>query len=192
MDTTRVSLLMRVKDRNDTSAWREFDRIYRPMLHRFARECGLSNSDADDVVQQSMTTLVDYVERFEYDPKKGRFKGLLRTIAKNNVAKRMRKKRPQEAESQHFKRPQGREADPEEIFDRLWLNEHLAYCLKQVRTEVKESTYKAFVRYVLEEQPVEEICADLDITPNQVHKAKWRITQKIEEKLQAIVGETEL
>ena len=36
MDTTRPSLLLRIRDRGDAGAWRTFDAIYRPMLYRFA------------------------------------------------------------------------------------------------------------------------------------------------------------
>ena len=109
MDTTRKSLLIRVKNRGDSEAWREFDGIYRPMLHRFARQCGVTDADADDVVQQSMAALANHIQKFDYDPRKGRFKGFLKTIAKNNVYKRSRRKRPQEADSRDFKRPQERE-----------------------------------------------------------------------------------
>ena len=34
MNTTRASLLARLKDLDNTVAWQEFDGLYRPMLQR--------------------------------------------------------------------------------------------------------------------------------------------------------------
>ena len=51
MDTTRASLLLRIKDTRNTHAWAEFDAIYRPMLYRFARARGLDDAAAEDLVQ---------------------------------------------------------------------------------------------------------------------------------------------
>lgn len=192
MDTTRHSLLIRVKDREDSIAWREFDAIYRPILNRYAKQFGLSDADAEDITQQCMTSLIDYVGKFEYDPQKGRFKGLLRRIAKNNVLKRVRKKQEQIADSQHFKQPQQREDSPEEVFEKVWLEQHLAHCLKLIRPKVHETTYRAFVMNVLEERPTDEICKELGVTASQIHKAKWRITQMIDENLTRILGDVEL
>lgn len=191
MDTTRKSLLLRVKDKGDTLAWREFDAIYRPMLRRFTRRCGLSDADAEDITQQCMLSLMEHISRFDYDPEKGRFKSYLRTIAINYVRKRHRKKREKEAVSQDLKKTQHREPSPEAVFEKLWLDEHLKHCLSLIKPEVEESTFKAFCLYVLKEKSVEDVCKELGITPNQVYKSKWRITPKLHEKMHEILGQSE-
>ena len=99
--------------------------------------------------------------------------------------------RPQTAESQDFKRDQAREQPPEEMFDKLWMEEHLKRCLMLVRNEVEEATFTAFRLYVIEERPVEEVCKDLNMTTNQLYKVKWRLIQKLGEKMKELMADAE-
>ncbi len=191
MQTTRASLLVRIKDRRNSAAWREFDAIYRPMLHRFAMSRGLDDASADDVVQQCMTAIHEHIDGFEYDPAKGRFKGWLRTLVNNRVRNLLRDRHDRPAESQDFKRDQDREQSPEEAFDNLWMEEHLKHGLRMVREEIDEATFQAFQSYVMEEQPVEKVCEAMKISANQLYKIKWRVTQRLSEKMKELLGEDE-
>jgi RNA polymerase sigma-70 factor (ECF subfamily) len=189
MQTTRASLLVRIKDRRNSAAWGEFDAIYRPMLHRFAMSRGLDDAAAEDVVQQCMTAIQEHIEGFDYDPTKGRFKGWLRTLVNNRVRNWARDRHERPAESQDFKRDQAREPSPEEAFDNLWMEEHLRHALRLVRDEVDQTTFKAFQHYVMEEQPAEKVCEELKVTANQLYKIKWRLTQQLGEKMKELLGE---
>ena len=189
VDTTQASLLGRIKDRADSAAWREFDAIYRPMLHRFAMASGLDNAEAGDVVQHCMAAISRHIDGFEYDPGRGRFRSWLRTLVNNRVRNIARDRHDLQAESQDFKRPQRRETTPEEHFDRLCWQEHLNHCLDRVRSEVEELTFEAFQAYVIDEQPVDQVCATLNMTPNQVRLIKWRLTNKLRHHMMLLLGE---
>lgn len=189
MDTTRPSLLLRLKDRRDTTAWRTFDEIYRPMLQRFASACGLSHSDAEDVVQQCMIAIGEHIEGFEYDPAKGRFKGWLRTMVNNKVRNLVRDRRDYPADNGEFSGLASREESPEEVFDRMWMQQHLWQCLNLLRGEVDESTFRAFVMHVIDERSVEEVCHELGMKPNLVYTIKWRMTERVAAKMAELLGE---
>lgn len=189
MNETRVSLLLRIKDDRDSNAWQEFDTIYRPMLYRFAKAYGAHDSDAEDVVQQCMGAIHAHIKEFEYDPSKGRFKGWLKTLVNNRMRNRFRKQKEEIARTQHFAGLQSPESNPESMFDKIWMDEHLKHALKVVRRDVEEKTFKAFVMYVIEEKPVEEVCTALDLNQNQVHKAKYRLTRKLAEVMATLTGE---
>ncbi|HPF41172.1 MAG TPA: sigma-70 family RNA polymerase sigma factor [Phycisphaerae bacterium] len=190
MDTTRVSLLLRIKDRQDASAWREFDAIYRPMLRKFALAYGADATEAEDVVQHCMTAIHEHIDRFEYDPAKGRFKGWLKTLVNNRIRNLLRKRRERVARTGEFAAiPADSDDDPESLFEKIWLDQHLRHALKLVRREVEEKTFNAFVDYVIRERPVEEICAEYNLNPNQVHKSKYRLTKKLAEKMATLTGE---
>lgn len=191
MQTTRASLLVRVKDKKDSAAWREFDGIYRPMLHRFATARGLDHASAEDVVQHCMAAIAGHIASFDYDPRKGRFKGWLRTLVNNRVRNLLRNRHEEVAESKDFKRDQQQEPSPEAVFDRLWMEEHLRHCLQLVRDEVGLSTIQAFQHYVVEEWPVERVCEEMKMTANQVYKIKWRVTQKLSEKMKELLEGSE-
>ncbi|HUN82661.1 MAG TPA: sigma-70 family RNA polymerase sigma factor [Phycisphaerae bacterium] len=189
MQTTRASLLLRIKDRRDDTAWRQFDEIYRPMLYHFALSRGLKDAEAEDVVQYCMAAVQEQIHAFDYDPTKGRFKGWLRTLVNNRIRNLLRGKHEQPAESGVFQRPADQET-PEEEFDRLWMVEHLKHALRAVQAEVGDTAFQIFQLYVMEQQPVEEICSKLSVNANQVHKTKFRLTKKLAEKLAELGEET--
>lgn len=189
LDTTRASLLLRVRNHDDASAWSEFDSLYRPMLRRFAAAFGLDPAGADEVAQDCMAQIAQHIQQFEYDPTKGRFKGWLRTVLNNAVRKRLRDRHEFEAETHHFDGAASPEPAPDDVFEDLWMTEHLRFCLKQLRREVEESSYQAFQMHVLEQHSVEEVCKQLSMTPNQLYKIKWRVTQRIGEKMKELLCE---
>jgi RNA polymerase sigma-70 factor (ECF subfamily) len=187
MDTTRPSLLLRIRDQADTQAWRIFDAIYRPMLCRFARAAGLSDADAEDIAQQCLTTVARRIGEFAYDPQKGRFKSWLRTMVNNRVRNLLRDRREHQAGPRQFERVQEREPSPDEVFDKIWMEEHLWHCLRELRAEVGETTYKAFQSYVIEQCPVEKVCSELNITPSNLYTIKWRMTERVAAKMKELL-----
>lgn len=189
MDTTRASLLIRIRDKQDSAAWEEFDAIYRPMLRRFAKARGLADAQADDVVQQCLTAVSENIEKFQYDPSKGRFKGWLRALANNHIRNLFRKREEKQADSAVFRSMGDSEDGPEELFDQIWRREHLRHCLELVRADVKEATYRAFMAYVINEEPVEKVCSEMKMTRSHVQLIKWQLTRKLAEKMKMIVGE---
>lgn len=189
MDTTRASLLMRIKDPANATAWRDFDAIYRPMLHRFATLRGLDDSTAEDVVQHCMASVHQHIRSFEYDPSRGRFKSWLRTMVNNRIRNLHRDRHEDEAKTQDFRRSQDREPSPEEAFDKLWMEEHLRHAMEELHKEVGDSTYAAFTAYAIDGKPVEDVCKQYEMTANQLYKIKWRLTQRLSEMLKNLIGE---
>lgn len=189
MDTTRPSLLLRLKDPRDAAAWEVFDHIYRPMLIRYARACGVTPTDAEDIVQQCMSAISTHIGGFEYDPGRGRFKGWLRTMVNNKVRNLHRDRRDRGVESDELDGLASKENAPDEEFDRLWKQEHLWHCLRQLRGEVEETTYRAFEAYVIEQRPVNEICTELGIKPNLIYTIKWRMTERVADKMRELLGD---
>lgn len=189
MDTTHASLLMRVRAPQDTAAWREFDEIYRPMLFRFALACGLKHADAEDVVQACLEATMRHIASFEYDPSRGRFRGWLKTMVNNRVRTLLRDRHDAQADTHAFNRQDTREDAPEDMFDRIWRQEHLRHCMDRVKAEVEESSFQAFHALVIEERSVEQVCADFKMTANQVYLIRWRLTNKIRKHMEAILGQ---
>ncbi|RIK68868.1 MAG: hypothetical protein DCC65_01685 [Planctomycetota bacterium] len=189
MDTTRASLLLRIKDPADATAWRDFDAIYRPMLKRFATMRGLEHAAAEDVVQHCMVAVYEHIRGFEYDPKKGRFKGWLRTLVNNRVRNLHRNRHEDEARTQDFRRDQERELAPDEAFERVWMEEHLRHAMQLLRKEAGDAAYAAYTAYAIDGKPVEEVCKQFDLTANQLYKLKWRLTQRLSEMLKELLGD---
>ena len=82
---TRVTLLTRIRDGRDSDAWREFVHIYGPVVYRFARNRGLQDADAADLMQDVLRSVARNAHRMEYDPARGTFRGWLYTVTRNKI-----------------------------------------------------------------------------------------------------------
>jgi RNA polymerase sigma-70 factor (ECF subfamily) len=191
VDTTRPSLLIRIRNRGDHSAWSEFDSIYRPLLRRFARARGLSETETDEIAQQCMAAVDRYIGSFQYDPKRGRFKSWLATMVGNRVKNALRDRRDAQARTGDLAELREQGSSPEEMFDTLWRQEHLRHCLRMVKAEVEESTFDAFVAHVIEERSIEDVCREFAMTRNQVHAIKSRMTRRLRRRMVDLLGEEE-
>jgi RNA polymerase sigma-70 factor (ECF subfamily) len=179
--------LLHIRDHSDSGAWSTFDAVYRPMLQRFAQARGLSPADAEEIAQQCLTTVADRIAEFSYDPQKGRFKGWLRTLVNNRVRNLLRDRREQQGQTADFADAQQREPSPDEAFDRVWMEEHLWHCLRELRSEVEETTFRAFQAYVIEQRPIADVCAELKLTPNNVYTIKWRLTERVAARMRELL-----
>lgn len=189
MDDTRPSLLIRVRDPRDGEAWRQFDELYRPLIVRFARAAGLPAADADDLGQECLTELVRRLPQFEYDRARGGFRRWLRVFVRYRVRNYFRKRREQNARTGDFTRPQDRESSPSQVWERIWLQEHMHYCLEQIRDEFEPQTYAAFKHYVLDEWPVSRVCEALGVNANQVYIAKSRVAARLRVVMAELLGD---
>jgi len=164
--------------------------LYRPMLVRFARARSVTEQDAEDIAQQCLESISKHIRSFEYDRQRGGFKRWLHTLVNNRVRNLLRQRRERVAESADFKRPQERERPPEEIWEQLWLQEHVRYCLAKIRERVEDRTFRAFEFRTLREWPVDRVCQVLDMTPEQVHVAKSRVTRHLREMMSEMLAGT--
>ncbi|HVP11754.1 MAG TPA: sigma-70 family RNA polymerase sigma factor [Phycisphaerae bacterium] len=187
MDTTRPSLLYRLADRSDANAWRTFDAIYRPMLRRFARRWGLGEEDVEDVVQHCMVAVLDHISDFRYDPARGRFKGWLRTLVNNRIRDLLRDRHEWPAGTGYLSAQPDGGPSPDEAFEQIWMEEHLAHCLREISGEVEERTFQAFWQLVMEQKSVEEVSAALGLQPNNLYTIKWRLTERVAARMKELV-----
>src|SRR5260221_2934833 len=79
---TRVSLLGRLKDWGDQQSWQEFFDIYHRLIQSVALKAGLTQSEAQDVVQETILTVAKKIGDFRSDPAKGSFKGWLIVVTR--------------------------------------------------------------------------------------------------------------
>ncbi|MCP4784865.1 MAG: sigma-70 family RNA polymerase sigma factor [Fuerstiella sp.] len=85
-NTASASLIRRVKSR-DQDAWRRLVKIYGPLVYRWARQSGLQEADANDVVADVLVDVVKGVERFQDDGKSHSFRRWLRTVSSRKISK---------------------------------------------------------------------------------------------------------
>src|SRR5205823_3239375 len=85
LPATRASLLVRIRDGQDAEAWRQFVRVYAPVVYGFARKRGLQDADAADLMQEVLRSVAAAAGHLEYDPRRGSFRGWLYTVTRNKL-----------------------------------------------------------------------------------------------------------
>ena len=74
---TRHSLLARLKDWSQQTAWREFDHDYGPLLRNIARKAGLTEAEADEAVQETLIAVAKKIGEFKHAGNRGSFRAWL-------------------------------------------------------------------------------------------------------------------
>ena len=182
---TRPSLLVRIRDLKDADAWQQFVALYEPVIHRFLRRRGLRDADAADLAQETLAQIAKVIERFEYDPKRGRFRGWLLTIARRQLAQfHERGARPGA--------PRGTgQTDvidmlasiPDDDEARQWERDceqqALDWGMRHVEREFQPTTWRAFFATAVEQKPPQTVADELGMSANAVYTAKSRVTARL-------------
>src|SRR5215212_4743108 len=88
---TRRSLLSRLKNWDDQQSWRDFFESYWRLIYGVATKAGLNESEAQDVVQETLVSVAKEIPGFRYNPDVGSFKGWLLRITRRRIADHWRK-----------------------------------------------------------------------------------------------------
>src|SRR5256885_472938 len=89
---TRRSLLVRLKDWDDKTSWKDFFDTYWSLIYGVARKSGLSDSEAQDVVQETIISVARKIPEFHYDPAVCSFKTWLMQMTQWRIIDQFRKK----------------------------------------------------------------------------------------------------
>src|SRR5437879_778090 len=90
---TSHTLLRRIKDWTDQNSWDEFFKTYSKVIFEFAIKAGLNEAEAQDVVQETITTVATHIHEFQADGSRGSFRSWLLQLARWRVADQLRKRR---------------------------------------------------------------------------------------------------
>ncbi len=70
---TRLSLLNRLKNWEDQRSWQDFFNTYWKFIYGVAIKAGLTDAEAQDVVQETVVTVAKKIKDFQLDAKRGSF-----------------------------------------------------------------------------------------------------------------------
>src|SRR5882724_3887625 len=95
---TRWSLLARLKDWQDAQSWRQFFDTYWKLIYSVAIQAGLSDAEAQDVVQDALLSVAKKIGEFKCDPAAGSFKVWLLKLTRWRILNQLKKRMPDRAE----------------------------------------------------------------------------------------------
>ena len=192
---TRKTLLLKLRDPEDTEAWEEFAALYTPLIFQFCLRRGVQNADAADVTQEVMRAVAGAIGRFEYDASRGTFRGWLYTVTRNKLNNffNRRKKEPQGTGRTTIQTMiEAHSVDVEADWESEYNQRMLHWALEHVKSEFETRTFEAFWRTSIEEEDVTIVCDEMELTPGAIYSAKYRILAKIRKVLESTTGEEDL
>jgi RNA polymerase sigma-70 factor (ECF subfamily) len=185
---TRQSLLSRLRDWQDHDGWRQFFEMYWRLIYNVARKAGLSDLEAQEVVQNTFIYLCRRMPRFRYDRKRGSFKSWLRVVTRSRINVYCRT----EKAGQKFTReslpeqgddgPEGMDNWPDpaaEALDELWQREWeenlVSTAFRRLRAKVSAQQLLIFRLATFNELPLRQVSRKLGVNLAQVYLARHRV-----------------
>jgi RNA polymerase sigma-70 factor (ECF subfamily) len=192
--TTSSSLLLRVRDPDDAQAWGRLVARYGPLLRGWLRRHAVPPHDQDDLVQDVLHAVAREMPSFTYDPRKGGFRGWLRTILVRRLRHywRRRRSRPLATGDDGFiTGVLDQLEDPRSSLARVWDQEHdrhvVARLLEVVRGDFEATTWEAFRCTALGGQDVSAVAEALGQTANAVKLARHRVLKRLRQEAEGLI-----
>ena len=188
---TSKSLLERLRQGSDQTAWTEFVHRYGQQIYRWCRAFGLQEADAEDVTQTVLVKLTDKLPAFCYDPSRS-FRAYLETLTHYawcdflELHNRPGAGTGDSAMVQTLQTVQARD-DLVQLLNAEFDQELLEEASERVRRRVEPHTWEAFRLTAVEGLSGAEAAARLSMKVATVFKAKSKVQQLLQEE----VGRTE-
>jgi RNA polymerase sigma factor (sigma-70 family) len=184
---TRQSLLERLKNLEDQTSWQTFFDRYWKLIYSVARKSGLSDAEAQDVVQETIISVSKKIQGFAYNPDYGSFKGWLKRLTQWRITDYVRKKQyqsqgkrmPKEepmstAFAESLEDPAGQ--DIEKAWDEEWQNSLLEAALTAVKLRVSPKQYQIFYFHSFKKLPARQVAERLGVKLSEVYLAKYKVS----------------
>lgn len=187
LNLTRASLLQRMHDLSDQSSWQDFFDTYWKLIYGVSRKAGLTEVEAQDVVQEVMIAVVKDMPTFRYDPAKGSFKAWLLIKTRWKIVGQFRKRGPiaQPSANDTQTDPVQQIPDPaslvtDDILEAQWQENVFAAAWLRVKRKLDPQRAQVFDFYAIKGWKAEKVAETFQIPVEQVHMIKHRVKEQIE------------
>lgn len=190
--STSLSLLQEAC-KGSQDAWRCVAQIYGPIVYGWARRTGLQNSDASDVMQETLVAVSSAIQRFRSDSPSSSFRGWLWTITRNKLNDRYRRlqKLPMVSggSTANFALQQIAEPlseslsnldQPPSEFDTDAAHVEMRL-LEILKTQFTPRIWQMFWETTVMERSPDEVAQEMETTKWAVYKARARVLQKLKQ-----------
>ena len=197
VSATSLTLLERIKAR-DNDGWNRLVKLYGPLIYKWCRSSGLSESDAIDCVQEVLRSVDRTVDRFRRDRPGDSFRNWLKVITANKVRDHLRLQRRQPRASggttaflRLSEQPAPLDDESIEIVtdadqDRLVLTRKLMALVKE---SVQKHTWAAFWMTAVEGKSPSDVAEELVISVWTVYQARSRVLRRLRDEASGLLDE---
>lgn len=201
---TRQSLLSRLRNWQDQEGWREFFDRYWRLIYSVARKAGLTDIEAQEVVQNTFIYLSRRMPNFHYDRSRGSFKSWLRVVTRSRIHAYCRAEKAGQTlirEPLPDEEDQAADAvegvpDPaadalDEVWQREWEENLISTAFRRLRTKVGSQQLLIFRTALMEDLPMSQVAKKLDVNVAQVYLARHRVGKLFKAEVQRLRKEME-
>lgn len=178
------SLIVRVQDPSDQSAWNQFEQLYRPVIFRIARAKGLQHADALDLTQQVLISVASAIERYEKRDDEIRFRNWIGRITRNAILKAL-SRGPRDRASggtdvlDALQNVPSSDDETDALIENEYRREVYSRAASVVRQEVAEATWLAFEMTVLQGKSIDHATSAIGISAGSVYAARSRVIRRL-------------
>src|ERR1700745_3831699 len=193
---TRRSLVDRLANWDDQKRGQEFFDTYWKLIYSTARKAGLTDSEAQEVVQETIITVAKNIDKLKYDPAIGSFKGWLLQITRWRIADQFRKREPGNAKRPPLsddhatatieRVPDSRSIDLDAIWETEWKENLFEAAIARVKKQIEPKQFQIFDCYVRKEWPAQKVAAQLGVNIGQVYLARHRVGALLKREIKAL------
>lgn len=205
---TRATLLSRIKNWEDRASWQDFFDTYRALIYGTARKAGLTDAEAQDIVQETVLSVARNIGSFHYDPAVCSFKRWLLQLTRWRILNQLKRRRREPAGAppdpdapggaparqdpartdtlERIPDPAG--VDLDAVWDEEWEKTLLAAAMERLKRKVAPDQVQVFDLYCLEQWPAPKVAQTLGVSLGAVYLAKHRINRLLKKEIQSLRG----
>jgi RNA polymerase sigma factor (sigma-70 family) len=193
---TRRSLVERLANWRDHRRWQEFFDTYWKVIYSAARKSGLTDAEAQEVVQETIITVAKNIDKLKYDPAIGSFKGWLLQITRWRIADQFRKREPGNAKlpgsgedrlTATIERvPDAHIVNLDQVWEAEWKDNLLEAAITRVKKKIDPKQFQIFDCYVRKEWSAQKVAERLRVNVGQVYLARHRIGALLKREIRAL------
>ncbi|MCG8408010.1 MAG: sigma-70 family RNA polymerase sigma factor [Phycisphaerales bacterium] len=171
---TSTTLLEGLSEGSDM-AWQKFDAFYRPFLTCYAKRYGMTDDDADDVVQ---VTMLEFRQNFtvKYNREQGRLRHWVIGILKRQIANQKRQNAKSHVISSDlnaFPSPKVAGNIEEEEWKRAIVSTAIELLKDKRKCRLTACKVNAFLEFTLTGKPAKEVADNLGMSVDDVFRSKY-------------------
>ena len=178
---TRVTLLIRLRNKYDNDSWEEFTNYYSSYVYAVLKGMGVDFSELDDMKQHILLKLWQNLPEFEYQPEKGSFRSWLCTVIRRTVYNYFRdKKNTSELKSEDIVN-----AEVDKIADREWMLHIASLAWDNIAEDFSDTVKETYVRLSNGEN-ADDIAQVLKISRGSVYVYKERVQKALRKEVRRL------
>lgn len=202
---TRVSLLRRVCDWRDDASWQEFFNLYWKLIYTLALRAGLTECEAEEVVQATMVAISKKIHQFKPGSRNGSFRQWIYRQTQWKITDQFRH-RIREQKARHSSpardemtatrtgtvaRIPDQRNDLAHFVQEDWDQAVAEVVWARVKRTVKPKHFQVYDLHVVKKWPIREVARLLQVNVAQVYLIKSRISRLLRQQTREVEAQLE-